>query len=75
MTQTRKEKKASKDEKKIESTRALVQRIKAMKASEVKKSTETVNSSRGEKLAHAKETNLKRIKDREDKQDGGIRSY
>ncbi len=37
MTQTRKEKKASNDEKKIELTRTLVQRIKAMKASKVLK--------------------------------------
>ncbi len=57
MTQTRKEK-MSKDEKKTESTRTLIQRIKAMKASKVKKSTET----RGEKLAHAKEMRLKEPK-------------
>ncbi len=59
MTQTRKEKKTSKDERKAESTRTLIQRIKAIKTSKVKKSTETVNSSKGEKVAYAKETNLK----------------
>ncbi len=62
MTQTRKEKKMSKDEKKTELTRTLIQRIKAMKASKVKKLTETVNSSKGEKLAHVKESNLKEPK-------------
>ncbi len=58
MTQARKEEKASKDLKKTESTRTLIQRIKAMKASKVIKSTGTVNSSKGEKLAHTKEANL-----------------
>ncbi len=58
MTQTRKEKKTSKDEKKTELTRTLVQRIKAMKTSKVIKSTESVYSSKGENLAHTKEVNL-----------------
>ena len=62
MTQTRKENKKLKDEKKTESTRTLIQRVKAMKASKVKKLTETINSSKGEKLAHAKEANLKELK-------------
>ena len=52
----------SKDEKKTESTRTLLQRMKVVKTSKVKKSTETVNSSKGEKLAHTKETNLKEPK-------------
>ncbi len=33
-----------------------------MKASKVKQSTETVNSSKGEQLAHAKEVNVKESK-------------
>ncbi len=64
MTQTKKEKKMSKDDKKTESTRTFIQKVKAMKTEtpKVKKSTETINSSNGEKLAHVKEMILKEPK-------------
>ncbi len=55
MTQTDNARKTSKEEKKTETTRTLIQRIKTMKASKVKKFPETVNSIKGEKFGQTKE--------------------
>ncbi len=52
VAQKRKARKTSKMRRKTETTQTFIQRMKVMKASKIKKSTEIGNSSKGENLVH-----------------------